>query len=891
LFFNFHTMMTEAILTSIMMLIMIVIMVIILSCIMLGQQPGKLWTWMSLFSSDYQHHGYLHHHHHHHRITTSSINNTHCPRSTARGKTTSTTKTPSWSDLVHLERYPHTSSSASSPSPLAICTLLPANRTASFLWNAAASRIVEWTVLSLLLTHEENSTVEDSHHHHQQQQQYQKKLEQELIHMIRHDWRPHQMRRSIKGHPKSSVWTRLLDKIHQRLVYVTTYKRNDDDADDDTTIPKAATSAAACVTAVPPPPVVHILVLTSRLGNDVHNDALVVAWQDALQSILNQVFFQDNDNEDNNNKNNNENKKLVIFQVQVQARSKAFTTQVYTESMRHGLFHHHRDIGHSSNSSSTSSITNRRHAPDLIVHAMGHANMMLEQQHDADDAHDDILRTVNFTDNLRHALQHFIRASLLPTPALEEQCPPPEVVTLTIPPAVLLVNDYYNHRQEYYHRQYHNHSRDDGDNGSTRNDDDDYSAATINTRKKEEDHLYLKQAIYSRVVQQLADHYQLGLISHSASGIQRLEWINEATRSTTAATTSTSSTTLGEPRQLIDIKPNSDSENILLTDQSRHSIQVLWTLLYSMLQYTIDECSNLADQISSPTTTTSTATLVPAENLNRIENVIPPYLDGNLSLRNVSPLWKQQEVIQRQQAAVEPAKNCPVSVADTDTATVAMTANKEHGDASVGGYSSSDSIPPCSLALGPPMTAVDWRRKLAPVVSLQQQQHDFVNSTILVSTMIATGWKVLDNGILRATDKGAHLSLHVPVVGQQQQQQKQGMRAILFVVHQTIAVPTTSLTASTASAAPTILEWSIQTEVYKAPLTRQIKATTCHADHCSSLATPVAMPYIIEWTHTMTTTTTSSTGIIKVDFELVQEDASVTTLVDIAALFICTVAD
>jgi hypothetical protein len=817
-----------------------------------------------------------HHHHHHRRAATSrSINNSNqCPpSSSAATSATKSTTTPriSWSDLVKLERY------TSAPASPLICTLIPANRTASFLWNAAASRIVEWTSLALFKVDNTGGGVSHSQQHQQQQQQ----LEQKLMHMIRHDWRPQQMRRSLKGYPKSSVWNALLHKIHQRLVYVTTTSTEDDA----TTIPK---TGAATKQTPPPPPVVRILIFTPRLAaNDDRDGDVVAAWQDALQSLLNQIFLHAND--DGHGHLNK--KKKLVFQVQVQACSTAFTTQVYTESIRHGLFHHHQAISDDDDPSGSSSS---RHPPDLILHAMGHADMMMHsrllEQHD--NAYDDILQTVNFTDNLRHALQHFLRASLVSAAtAPREQCQQHdhEQLSLPIPPAVLLVNDYYNHRQEYYQQHHH----DDGDKNG--NND------KINGHDRE-DYLFLKEAIYSRVVQQLADHYQLGFISHAASGIQRQEWINTATKHTT-----TTNTARGEPARQLDSQTNSKGKNTMLADEGRHSIQILWTLLFSMLQYSIDECSNLENQTSRATrtkaaaaaaTTTTTTALVPTEHLHRIENVIPPYLDGNFSLRNVSPLWQQQEVLQRKQAAAAIAQSCGAVVATPATATT-----KEQGDASGRGGDSSIDIPLCSLALGPPMTAVDWRRKLASVLPSSTNQHhlqqqDIINATSLaVSTNTDPGWNVLEDGILRAAGKGAHLSLHVPFGDQQQQQDEreqkqpgqQRMRAILFVVHQTIGVRPPTSTSEHVSAAPTILQWSIQTEINKA-FTRQVTATTYH-DHSDSRTTPVALPYVIEWTHGSTTTTRD---VIKVDLQLVQGGGAITKatpIVDIAAFFICRILD
>jgi hypothetical protein len=175
-------------------------------------------------------------------------------------------------------------------------------------------------------------------------------------------------------------------------------------------------------------------------------------------------------------------------------------------------------------------------------------------------------------------------------------------------------------------------------------------------------------------------------------------------------------------------------------------------------------------------------------------------------------------------------------VATPATATTTTTTTKERGCANSRGDDSN--IPLCSLALGPPMTAVDWRRKLTSALpsSMKQrrlQQQDIVNTTSLVSTYIAPGWQVLDNRILRATGNGTRLSLHVifvvdqqqqdePRQEKQQQQQQQRMRAILFVVHQKITVRPPTINFGPASAAPTILEWATHTENKKTRWTRQV---------------------------------------------------------------------
>lgn len=227
----------------------------------------------------------------------------------------------------------------------------------------------------------------------------------------------------------------------------------------------------------------------------------------------------------------------------------------------------------------------------------------------------------------------------------------------------------------------------------------------------------LAETIKARSLQQMIDYYNTGLISYT-DVIQRLVY----------ATGSDDDTNNSDNE--------SSSSSLLLQHGLTRQTAISITMAYAFWHYTIQFCSHqeeeskqqLKQQEQPP------VVVVPSETLQLVDTVIPPILDLDLCLGNVTQLWKQEQ--QRQSE-----RKC-----------------------------STKSL--CYLTFGVPSTTTSTDTNLEQFIQVNN------------------GWKIirpLEGGErLVAEQQGALLRLQVPLQKQQQQQKDtlDGITIQLFTVYQ-----------------------------------------------------------------------------------------------------------
>lgn len=131
----------------------------------------------------------------------------------------------------------------------------------------------------------------------------------------------------------------------------------------------------------------------------------------------------------------------------------------------------------------------------------------------------------------------------------------------------------------------------------------------------------LADSIQGRITQQVADHYQLGFISYSRA-MQRNMWA-DGTRN---------------------IFGGGAMDPKGVATQRLEQTSILFTVLYSLLSYTVDSCRH-----GSRTEEDKSRPSFFSPNVQELANaVMPPYLDSNLTLINVKDQWQEEKDAQRE---------------------------------------------------------------------------------------------------------------------------------------------------------------------------------------------------------------------------------------------------
>jgi hypothetical protein len=244
--------------------------------------------------------------------------------------------------------------------------------------------------------------------------------------------------------------------------------------------------------------------------------------------------------------------------------------------------------------------------PDLIVHALSRRDMEeLALSPSSDDA-------LAWEEERRRGLQDFIRAVLVslakqPNPTTQQQPPP----------ALVFLDDYYY------------------DAVTTLEDDDDNNSNNRSNPTTTSSSTRWEKEVNHRVLQQLADYYDVGLVSFPLAAASRL------LVPTSTTTTDNDWSQMNNPFVGISSKNENNirRRRCRLVYSAAGHRALAWTLLYALLDFTNDYCSMMSDQRRAAVPT-KRSHLVPARIHYLVEMVPPPPLDEHQSLLTISQAWE-----------------------------------------------------------------------------------------------------------------------------------------------------------------------------------------------------------------------------------------------------------
>jgi hypothetical protein len=178
-----------------------------------------------------------------------------------------------------------------------------------------------------------------------------------------------------------------------------------------------------------------------------------------------------------------------------------------------------------------------------------------------------------------------------------------------------------------------------------------------------------------RTLQRLADWYQVPLVSYA--NMVRPLVLADTTTTSSIWGPDWSSGSPGSGSSTHD-KPNNHNTKTQLLAPGH--LGVLWALCFSFLDYTVDYCSHhqhhhQAIPIETTTPKNDQPVSVPfvkPEVVELVTNVIPPPLDVDLTLNNVSEKWRQEQIHQQQACRDKIQKQQNHGNATTTTTTCPM---------------------------------------------------------------------------------------------------------------------------------------------------------------------------------------------------------------------------
>jgi hypothetical protein len=245
----------------------------------------------------------------------------------------------------------------------------------------------------------------------------------------------------------------------------------------------------------------------------------------------------------------------------------------------------------------------------------------------------------------------------------------------------------------------------------------------------------------ARVLQQMADWYQVSLISY-ANVVRRWVYADISEQvfspnwhSTMKEKKNDLASTFGGV-SIVDDPDNSGAMEEKLTNNVHYGlvahVSVLWTMAFSLLSATVEYCSHEVMRLDE-------YPFVTKELMDLVAHVPPPELNADLCLSNVSEKWQEeQEKLQQRRARL-----CS---GNTDS-------KNKNNSINVTGMDHRKDLPHCAMAF--------WPRYSYHHGKIDKN----VETTLKPFTVEQTGWSMKDRkrGLV-ATQRGAKLRLQVPIV-------------------------------------------------------------------------------------------------------------------------------